>query len=189
MTLLENLKIKRALDKKKRPLRPSLYEVVIRVAQEHRLRDDFLEKLDDVSLKGTGYQSPPDTIRPKPALAPRLFPLAGEADYRLAQAIISKVNNPYLFYAYGPEEILLCPALYRLNPGLEADKLVCCHFEMLLAYELAQQELQDLGEPSKNPDGQEEPGGEAGLTSRQARIEELRELVDRVESRHFKSGD
>ena len=162
MTLLENLKIKRALDKKKRPLRPSLCEVVIGVVQEHHLGPDFLKKLADVSLKGAGPQSPRDSIRPKPALAPRLFPLAGEADYGLAQAIISQVNNPYLFYAYGPEEILLCSALYRLNPGLEADKLENCHFEMLLAYELAQQELQDPGEPGKDPGGPEEEGGEAG---------------------------
>ncbi|MEW6387697.1 MAG: hypothetical protein AB1491_09315 [Thermodesulfobacteriota bacterium] len=188
MALREDLKINRALSRKKKPLRPSLFAQVIQVVQEYALGDDFLKKLDHPGLEPTGPPFPLDSLPPKPVRAPRPFPLASEAEYNLAQAIISKVNNPYLFYASRPEEILLCPSLYRLNPGFGAETLERCHFALLLAYASAQQELQDLGAPEAVAADPEEPGGEAGIISRRARLAELRQLVERVEKHHFKAG-
>lgn len=58
------------------------------------------------------------SVRKTPVPAP-LFALVAQQSYAVFQAIASRVQGPYLTWAETPEDLLLCRALYAVNPKID----------------------------------------------------------------------
>jgi hypothetical protein len=66
----------------------------------------------------------------------------------MTQAILRKVNNPYVSFAHSPEEILVSGILYHMNAELRPEALRRYDFETLLVYEHAKMALKELDNPA-----------------------------------------
>jgi hypothetical protein len=93
----------------------------------------LLARLDEAGFHNLAKSA---KIKEKSGLASPLFALISEAEYRLATAIMEKLDNPYLEYARDPEELILSAPLYRRNPDLPPEVLATRHFAGLLTEEL-----------------------------------------------------
>lgn len=132
MDLPRRIRTGRAEKRTKAPFRPALYTRVSGLVRRYRLDEVFLLRLTTL-----GERPREDTLaamRPKrkePYDSP-LFSLSTEDEHRVALAILARVTSPYLQYATSPDEILVCDSLFRQNPSLHPETLVCHHFETLL---------------------------------------------------------
>jgi hypothetical protein len=112
MTLLEHLKTHRARQKGKNPLPETVFAVVASLVQQFAL----------TSIP------PGESPRDRKVQTPRaarlsLFPLLSPVQFRLAQEIIARFDNPYLIYARSPEDVTISLLLYQSNPHLPAETL------------------------------------------------------------------
>ena len=177
--LLKHIKRERAQKKIKQPFRGTLFNRINSLVKKYSLGEEFLRRLDNLgdcfvalaprndgggglSLRAEGEaisnfpgQLPGEELRfdhgrPKEHFEPPLFSLSTEEEYRITMEIIRKVNNPYLHFVNSPDEILLCGPLFHLNPSLGPDKLAEYHFETLLLYELAKEDVRDLTKQVKD---------------------------------------
>jgi len=137
MDLLENIKRKRAKQRKRQPIRRDVFKQISGLVRWYGLQESFLSNLDNVEDVLTRENLKLARVRLKTVMDSPLFSLATQDEYSLTMAIISKVDNPYLKFVQSPEEILLCDPLYRLNPSLGPEKLMRYHFETLLLHESA----------------------------------------------------
>ncbi|RLB02463.1 MAG: hypothetical protein DRG83_08515 [Deltaproteobacteria bacterium] len=119
--------------KKKRTfIEKSAINVVIAIIEAYQLNSNFLSLLDnlpDLEQKIVNHEI---RLRPKPYLNIPIFPLTSRNNFRLAQKIVEKIDNPYLKYARDPEEIYLSKLLFWKNPDIRAIELENIHFELLL---------------------------------------------------------
>ncbi|MBM4273860.1 MAG: hypothetical protein FJ134_05285 [Deltaproteobacteria bacterium] len=151
MTLFEtdlkrNLKANRARESGKKPFRPSRFTVVSAIIKAYGLDLAFLGLLDRVDERVFHNLAKSAKIKEKPGLELPLFSLTTEDGYYLTNAIKEKLDNPYLNYARDPEELILSPFLYRMNPALPEEILANRHFAWLSA-----QELEKITENRKLP--------------------------------------
>jgi hypothetical protein len=109
MTLLEHLKTHRARQKGKNPLPETVFAVVATIVQQFALTSVPLA----------------EGVRDRPAQTLRLslFPLLSPVQFRLAQEIIARFDNPYLIYARSPEDVKISLLLYQSNSYLPAETL------------------------------------------------------------------
>ncbi|MFZ5450984.1 MAG: hypothetical protein ACOZF2_03785 [Thermodesulfobacteriota bacterium] len=131
------LKRERGQKKDKQPFQPSLFVRIHALVQKYGLGDDFLSKIDEFTNNFPSAKLASKGAMVKENLQLPLFALASLEKYRLAMAIIDKVNNPYLHFAHSPEEILWCIPLFQRHPHLEPGKLGAHHFQTLLSGDLA----------------------------------------------------
>jgi len=68
----------------------------------------------------------------KPRYEAPLFFLATREEYQMIHRILAGLDNPYLFFAHSPEEILLSTPLWQQRPGLDPEVLTSRHFAALL---------------------------------------------------------
>ncbi|UCF03301.1 MAG: hypothetical protein JSV14_06590 [Deltaproteobacteria bacterium] len=189
MDLLQKIKSERAQSKKKRPFKRTLFDKVNCLVRTYGLEVSFLSRLevpeDYLSEANVEFAQ----LRKKKPIEFPLFSLAAEREYRLATAIMNKVDNPYLEFAQSPEEIAISKTLFDLNPSLGADQLVRYHFETLLLCERAKKEMKDLAKQANDSQrrkgagsARESLGDEGSLPdSLEQRIEQLQSFVEKVE--------
>ena len=144
MALLQDIKLKRARDKKKQPLGRDEFRQVSSIVKQYGLDESFLSVLDKAAAAEIDSNLQLARVRVKAPVQSYLFPLATREEYCIIMAILIKVNNPYLKFAQSPEEILVCGKLYRLNPSIPPEKLLRFHFETLLLYECAKAHTKNL---------------------------------------------
>jgi hypothetical protein len=132
MDLLRQIRTGRAERRRKAPFQPTLYTCVSGLVRRYGLDDHFLRRLENAG--DFPRDDGPSAIRPKrkKPYQPPLFSLSTKDEHRVTLAILAKVSNPYLQYATSPDEILVCESLFRQNPSLHPETLVCSHFETLL---------------------------------------------------------
>jgi len=127
----------RALRRIKPPFKRTLFARISGLVRKYGLEGKFLEKLDappaDLFWKSLRLNS----LKKKGRFEPPLFSLCTEDEYRVTMAIIAGIDNPYLYFAHAPDELLVCRSLFSLNSGLEPERLAHYHFETLLLYEMA----------------------------------------------------
>lgn len=128
--------------KAKQPFQPGLFVRVACLVEKYGLGDDFLDMMDEFTRNFAAEDLKGGTVTAKEKLPLPLFYLASPEKYRLAMAIIEKINHPYLNFANSPEEILLCRALARSHPDLEPERLAACHFRTLLSGDAVGQKMQ-----------------------------------------------
>ena len=110
------------------------------VVEKYGLDASFLDMIDEFAANPP-FPPPADRYtRGKEHLDQPLFALATPEKYGLIMAIMAKVNNPYLSYAYSAAEILACRPLYRQNPAITPEKLARYHLVTLLWEEMARTE-------------------------------------------------
>jgi hypothetical protein len=138
MDLKRHIKNNRAVQKQKKPINPDVFNQISSVVRQYGLKESFLDVLDTLE---DHHLTPKKVnifrIRVKTPVVRPLFSLVAEAEYHLTMSIIDKVDNPYLIFADSPDEILLCNALYQLNPALSSETLMRYHFETLFLHECA----------------------------------------------------
>ena len=137
MSLLKNIKQKRANQKQKKPFRRDVFNQISGIVRQYSLKKSFLSVLDNVEDDLSGENLKFNRVKLKTPMESSLFSLATKDEYALTMSIIGKVDNAYLKFANSPEEILLCGPLYRLNPALTNQTLVRYHFKTLLLHERA----------------------------------------------------
>ncbi len=135
MDLLENIKRKRARQKRKQPIRRDVFNQISGIVRLYGLKESFLADLEHIEDHVSSQDSEFPRVRMKTAIECPLFSLATGEEYSLTVSIISKVDNSYLRFAHSPDEILVCALLYRMNPSLSPEKLRRYHFETLLLHE------------------------------------------------------
>ena len=114
----------------------------------------------------------------KPRIARSLFPLLTEDEYRVTSEIIKRVDNPYLYFANSPEEILFCKSLFSHNSGIETEHLMICHFKTLFLFELAKEKVRNLAQQiSKIREKEDEISSDE-----QKRINSLMEEIKKMEA-------
>ena len=186
MDILEQIKSDRAQRKEKKPLRPTLFDLISGLVKEYGLGESFLEKLstpEDFLLEEKAESA---RVRKKQPFRIPLFSLAEQREYVLTLAIIEEINNPYLEFAQSPEEIALSKLLFELNPALREDKLESYHFETLLHYERAKITVKELAKdfPKQMVPGLEKPfveNEELTEDSLEKRLEQLQNFVAKVD--------
>ena len=146
MDILEQIKTDRAHRKKKRPLRPTLFDRISGLVKEYRLGESFLEHLESPEDFLLEKKAEFAEVRKKQPFRVPLFSLTDKKEYIKTLAIIDKISNPYLEFAQSPEEIALSKLLFELNPALGPEKLERHHFETLLLYERAKMMIRELTE-------------------------------------------
>jgi hypothetical protein len=145
MDFRRHLKHTRA--KPRRPFTRTAFTVVNSLIWAYKLDASFLNEVVNFSIWKNWLAS--FELKAKDPVELPLFSLASEQDYRLTQAILAVVANPYLSQARSPEEMLLSGPLFCLNPELSAEVLARVHFRVLLARETALIELRDLQQQLK----------------------------------------
>ncbi len=132
MDLLRHIRTRRAERRTKAPFRPELYTRVSGLVRRYRLDEPFLRRLETPGKPPREDALAPMRLKRKEPYEPPLFSLSTEDEYRVTLAILTRVKSPYLQYATSPDEILICESLFRQNPSLHPETLVCHHFETLL---------------------------------------------------------
>ena len=137
MNLLEHIRNKRTRKRKKRSFEREIFTQINALVRWYGLDKNFLKKID--TAKDDPSIEKMDFVRviTKKLFDFPLFSLCSRDEYELTQAIIKKVNTPYLPFAHSPEEILLSKILYRMNAELKPDQLRRYDFETLLLCEHA----------------------------------------------------
>jgi hypothetical protein len=135
--LLRQLKRERHQRKAPQPFQRSLFVRIHTLVQQYGLKEDFLSKIDKFTDNLPLSKLSSESAMVKADLQLPLFALATPEKYRLTMAIIEKVDNPFIYFANSPEEILLCTPLFRRHPHLEPDSLAAHHFQTLLSSDLA----------------------------------------------------
>ena len=186
MDILEQIKTDRAHRKKKRPLRPTLFDRISGLVKEYRLGESFLEHLESPEDFLLEKKAEFAEVRKKQPFRVPLFSLTDKKEYIKTLAIIDKISNPYLEFAQSPEEIALSKLLFDLNPGLGPEKLERHHFETLLLYERAKMMIRELTKDLRREmsPGLEKPFVEnEGLQqdSLEKRMEQLQSFMAKVE--------
>jgi hypothetical protein len=132
MDLKDSLRQDRARGKKKEPFSPSLFSHLGGLVRRHRLGEDFCRLIGPLTAAGVEALARACRSPAKPPYEAPLFFLATPEEYQVIQKIIAGLDNPYLFLAHSPEEILLSTALWHKSPGLDPEVLTSRHFAALL---------------------------------------------------------
>jgi hypothetical protein len=146
MTFIQHIKNERFHQRRKKPLQRDLFNQICTLVRRFCLDESILNTRHHVDIHLTGKNLESARIRAKELFDLPLFSLTTTEEYHLIKAIIDKFNNPYLQYAYSPEEILLSCKLFRLNPSISLKKLMAFHFATLLQYEHAKRFVIELTE-------------------------------------------
>ncbi len=187
MSLPENIRSRREEKRRKQPFQPALYARIGGLVKGYGLDEAFLRRLQDarepVLASLLAGDQPGQRVRPKEPYQPPLFSLATEEEYRLTMAILRTVDNPYLAFVTSPEELLLCGALFRRNPCLDAALLARVHFETLLRMELLAEAFRRLTEEVERLRRLGTPDEDARrrLAALEERVAGLRRSIARVE--------
>ena len=151
--LLRHIRSERAQKKTKQPLSRALFDRINSLVMKYALGETFLERLgnftDDLLRESVEF----DRLKAKAHFEPPLFSLSTQEEYRVTMAIMNQVDNRYLHFVNSPDEILVCGALFRLNPRLGPDTLARSHLETLLLDELAKENPGELETPGLNHGG------------------------------------
>jgi len=132
MDLLRQIRTGRAEKRTKTPFRRALYTRISGLVRRYGLDEPFLRTLETPGEPHREDGLAAMRLKRKEPYEPPLFSLSTEDEHRVTLAILTRVSNPYLQYATSPDEILVCDSLFRQNPSLHPEKLVCHHFETLL---------------------------------------------------------
>lgn len=143
MNLLAHIKRKRKQHREKQPIKRDAFNQVGSIVRTYKLKKSFLSVLENAENYLSKGQLNSNRVRVKAPMEPALFSLVAQDEYVLTTSIIKKINNPYLTFAYSPDEIVWCGPLYRLNPSLKPEKLARYHFETLFLHERAKTKNQD----------------------------------------------
>jgi hypothetical protein len=147
--LLDQIRSDRGQKRLKRPFRRARFERISALVRRHGLDEEFVKGLEGAASRLADGTVTLDPAKAKVPFEPPVFSLCSEAEYRVAMSILEKVTNPYLDFVNSPDEILLCQALFDRNPRLAPDELAQCHFEALLARELAGPGEKEPGVPDR----------------------------------------
>jgi hypothetical protein len=132
MDLKDSLRRQRLRGREKEPFSPSLFSHVGGLVRRHHLGPDFCRRLGTMTAEDVEELARSRRADAKAPYEPPLFFLAAPAEYQVIQEILSGLDNPYLAWAQGPEEILLSPYLWRQRPGLDPEDLAYRHFAALM---------------------------------------------------------
>jgi hypothetical protein len=189
MDLLQNIRRDRARQRRKQPHERKVFNTVSCIVKGYGLSETFLRLLNQTEDFSSPRRIEFKEIKRKKVFEFPPFCLLSNEEYGLTVTIVGKLDNPYLPFAHSPEEMLLSGLLYKANPLLRSDQLLCYHFETLLLCQHAKEELADLDSRMGNYNGTvaqgggvEEPGGKPSQwRSLQERIKQLRTFIAKVE--------
>lgn len=140
-------RLKQARAKPRQPFRRSAFTVVAALVREHNLDESFLDRVQELAAQGNEWVWSYEP-RPKEPFQPPLYALVDAGEFRLTQAILAAVDNPYVPFAHSPDELPASWPLFHLNSGLSPAILGCVHFRTLLAREMVQAKLKEKGATS-----------------------------------------
>lgn len=189
MSLLKTIRSDRARRGRRQPHPRRSVTTVGCVIKAFGLDETFLKRLDGRRDPFGPAPIRPGAVKAKPRLDVPPFSLLSETAYRLAVAIVERVDNPYLPFAHSPKEILLSGPLFAASPSLTPRELLRADFESLLAVALATRELAEMearGELLCGPEDHREAKGpdEEASSPRDCRerVRQLRAFVRDVET-------
>jgi hypothetical protein len=142
--LRKRIRSERAQRRMKQSFKRGVFATVSGLVHKFALRDSFLKKLDSTSVDRLRKDLKFSEIKKKIPFAAPLFALSSEDQYRVTMAIITRIDNPYLYFAHAPDELLVCRSLFSLNPSLEPERLAYYHLETLLLREFAVEQTNAL---------------------------------------------
>lgn len=145
MKLLDHIKHKRTRKRKKQLFEREVFTKISTLVRWYGLDETFLKEIDTAADYPSREKVDFIRVKTKKPLEFPLFSLCSRDEYNLTQAILSKVNNPYLLFAHSPKEILLSGTLYHMNAELRPEQLKRYDFETLLVYEHAKKYLKESG--------------------------------------------
>jgi hypothetical protein len=144
MDLLDHIRHKRTQKRKKQLFEREVFTKISTLVRWYGLDENFLKQLDTVENYPPGDKMDFVRVKTKKPFEFPLFCLCSRDEYDLTQAILRKVNSPYLLFAHSPEEILLSEILYHMNAELRPEELRRYDFVTLLVYEHAKKILKEL---------------------------------------------
>jgi hypothetical protein len=183
MDLLHNIRSDRARQRKKQPYKRTVFNTVSCIIRENALGADFLEPYNhnEYSLSEETMVRAENKVKIMLETPP--FSLVSKEEYELAVTIETKLDNPYLAFARSPEEMLLSVPLYETNPSLGSALLLRYHFETLLLYQRAKEELAELEKRSGNGNGTAGPGKEMkSCRGKPSQLNDLQEHIQRLQT-------
>ncbi|MBW1980006.1 MAG: hypothetical protein JRJ12_02190 [Deltaproteobacteria bacterium] len=133
--LLQGIISTRARKRQKQVFRRTPFSRVSAVVEKYGLDETFIRDLER-SMEHDGSVEKLSTVE-KESMDLPLFSLVSEKTYRLTEAILDIVDNPYVQFANSPEELLLACRLYQQNARLDEHQLSSLHFCVLLSKEYA----------------------------------------------------
>ena len=131
MDLKETWRRERLRGREKEPFSPSRFSHVGGLVRRHQLGEEFCRFLGAMTTVSAEKLARDCQSGTKAPYEPPLFFLATPEEYAVIQKILSSLDNPYLAWAHGPEEILLSQFLWQRRPGLEPEELANRHFAVL----------------------------------------------------------
>jgi hypothetical protein len=146
VTLLQHIKNDRCHQRRKKLLKRDLFNQICSLVRRFGLDENILNISHNADMHLIGKNLESARIRVKESFDLPLFTLTTMEEYHLIKAIMRKFDNPYLQYAYSPEEILLSCTLFQLNPCISLNRLMSFHFATLLQYEHAKKYVIELTE-------------------------------------------
>ncbi len=181
--LLQRIRTGRGEKRRKPAFRPTLYARISGLVRRHGLGEPFLRSLEKTGELPAENEVSAIRAKPKQHYEPPLFSLSTEEEYRVTQAILTRVRSPFLQHATSPDEILVCGSLFQQSPSLSPETLVCHHFETLLLAESARRQIGHLTERVQAILDKEHPGAQerARLTCLRESLAALRSFVASVE--------
>ncbi|UCG11313.1 MAG: hypothetical protein JSU72_12250 [Deltaproteobacteria bacterium] len=196
MDILQHIKSDRARKRRKQAYHPSLFGRINGLVKMYDLDKTFLQKLDNSPDFSLQEQFESARVRVKSDYEPPPFSLATDEQYSLTKAIISRVDNPYIWYANSPDEIFLCGVLFAQNSSLGTNQLERYHFETLLMCEYAKQHVKQWEEEAtdlrKQMSKMDKTGSlaekESSLDSLEKRIQQLQSFIINIESSGSQPG-
>jgi hypothetical protein len=193
MNLLAHIRNKRTRKRKKRSFEREIFTQINALVRWYGLDENFLKKIDtakdDASIEKMDFVR----VKTKKPFEFPLFSLSTRDEYDMTQAILRKVNNPYVSFAHSPEEILVSGILYHMNAELRPEELRRYDFETLLVYEHAKKALKELDNPAAqigntiDTDGETEniENKKSSCSTVTEPIKMLHNFIEKVESTVF----
>jgi hypothetical protein len=148
MDLLDHIRHKQTQKRKKQLFEREVFTKISTLIRWYGLDENFLKHLDTAENHKPGEKMDYVWVKTKKPFEFPLFSLCTRDEYDMTQAILRKVNNPYVAFAHSPEEILVSGILYHMSAELRPEELRRYDFETLLVYEHAKKALKELDNPA-----------------------------------------
>lgn len=182
--LLERIRKDRGQRKVKQTLKSTRFARIGWIVREYALGMEILTEADRFIGTSLRQKLAIPRVRMKKRFAPPPFVVLTKEEYAIATSIMKKIDNPYLDFVSSPEEVVLAGPLYRRNPSLSIARLHQYHFETLLLYELAREEVRGLMDHVASLDVRvaelmQEGGAMEKLVAKGAVVLFSNELIDR----------
>lgn len=141
MGLRESIRKQRERERTPQVFAPDAFTRVAAILKAFGLDGEtFLKRLDEEPVSWTVARALAQGWAKKAPVPLPPFALVDPESFPALEAVVSRVQSPYLPWAESPEDLLLCRPLYALRPTIAPPRLARYSFAFLYRYYAAGKE-------------------------------------------------